>query len=235
MAERELLSELRRALAHLDDPLYLENLGLAHQLGLVAQSADVSRGQVLRRALRQAIATLDPGIDRSAGAIHARSFQILYRYAITRQSMREIAGQLHIGERQAYRDLHSATQALARLLGGLAPGSHTGDDTDVRDGLIRAAESPEGLQQSSEVARQYVDLAQILTGVVQSVRPLAQARGTRIDVLGVAGGPHVDADRVMLRQAILNLLSHILSSHAGDRVIVHLRHGGCPIHSWKLS
>ena len=40
----ELLSGLRKALAHLDDALYLETLPLAKRVSFTAQASDLSRG-----------------------------------------------------------------------------------------------------------------------------------------------------------------------------------------------
>ena len=124
----KLLSQLRQALAHLDDPLYLEGLDLARQISLVAQSPDLSKGQNLRRALQLAIATLDPEPNRASPVVEPRSYQVLCRYAIAKQSMVAIARQLDISQRQAYRELYRGIEALARILNDLAPSAELATD-----------------------------------------------------------------------------------------------------------
>lgn len=220
---RASLSELRRALAHLDDPLYLESLGLAKQISDAAKPADLSKGQTLRRALHLAIASLDPGADREPGGVEARPYQVLYRYAISKQSMVAIARQLDISERQAYRELGRATEALAQILDDLGLSSKPMVDagqgasqraTRVREEMGRLASSHE----------QDVDLASLLAGAIETASALAKERDVRIKLVDESDrAPHVAINRVLLRQVVLNLLSHMASVHQGDEIVVRLQ------------
>ncbi len=204
------LDDLRDALAHLDDPPYLEAHRLIGHLPSLACASGLSHGQALRRLLRLAIAALDPGDASSTAALEARSYQVLYQWAICRQGTVAIADMLGISRRQTYRELQRAMVALAQVLSTISSSLETGQPEpgtpwagqQVRDELDRLA----------RVTDQDVDLALLLNGVVQSARVLAQARGVEIAFNVTAANLHVTANRVMLRQAILNLLSHVVAT-----------------------
>ncbi|MCL6430976.1 MAG: response regulator [Anaerolineae bacterium] len=221
MAEREnLLAELHRALAHLDDPPYLEKHPLATRLSFVAQTPELSRGRALRRALRLAIAALDPGTSTNGAAVEARSYQVLYRWAVARQGMVAIANSLGISRRQAYRELRRAEEALAQVLGGPLAAAVDGTDGGAAPTAGRVEEELERLTRASE---QDVDLDRLLREAVESVTFLARDTGASVNLRIDAGDIKVAANRVMLRQAILNLLSHAVSAQQGGGISVHLR------------
>ena len=219
----EHFSELRNALTHLHDPLYLENLQLARRISFIAQAPHLSRGQNLRRTLRLAIAALDPSADRAADVVEARSYQVLCSYAISKESMVAIASRLNISRRQAYRELRRATEALAQVLNDLTLGTQPRADTSTQDAPSRAAKVRAELERLSEASEQDVDLGRLLRGVVEDARSLADVRGLQIRLLDETTGLHVATNRVMLRQAILNLLSHVICVHRGDGIVVLLQ------------
>lgn len=220
MAEREdLLTELHRALAHLDDPPYLERHPLATRLSFVARTPELSRGRALRRALRLAIAALDPGTGANGAALEARSYQVLYRWAVARQGMVAIANSLGISRRQAYRELRRAEEALAQVLGAPLPAALDSPDGSAVATPGRVEEELERLTRASE---QDVDLDRLLREAVENVQYLARDTGASVRLQVEAGGLMVAANRVMLRQAILNLLSHAVSAQQRGEVSVRL-------------
>ena len=222
-ARDNLLSEVRRAVGHLDNPAYLENLPLARRLKAVAQSSDLSRGQALRRTLRLAIAALDPGPE--APTSEALPYQVLFRYAISKRSMLSIANELDISERQAYRQLHRATQALTQILRDLiAP---EGSALNAPEGSGSAAALVrEELKRLSCAEKHDVDLNRLIAEAIESVRHLALAQGLQIRFDERASGLQTTANRVMLRQAILNLLSHAVRTFRGGTLDVTLSRRG---------
>lgn len=94
--------EVRRALRHLDDALYLENLGLARRLSAVVNSPDLTRGQALQRTVRLVIASLEPNGRHDTEDVDPSTYQVLYQYAIARKTVVAIAEELGISERKAY-------------------------------------------------------------------------------------------------------------------------------------
>lgn len=222
-----LVSELRSALAHLHDPAYLENHPLARRIALVAQAPDLTRGELLRRTLRLSIEALDPGAALPANSPEARPYQILRGRYILRRTLEEVASQLDIGSRQAYRDLRRAVEALAQMLvdGGLLevrPSGTSGSQAMPAPAARLRAE----LERVASVSQQDVDLGQLLTRAVENAQCLARERGKEIELCLEANGLLAAANRVMLRQAILNLLSHALHVHQGSRLPVRLSRSG---------
>jgi len=216
-------TDLRRALAHLDDPLYLENLSLARDLSVVAQTPDLSKGQALQRVLRLAIASLDPAASRDGDSVQVPCYQVLYRYAVGRQSMVAIARQLGISERHGYRQLYRAMQALVQMLHELTGEPRQAPRYQTQDTSGSAVRVRAELDRLATLDKQDVDLGSLITGVVESARSLALERGISIELMNETDEPvHVATNRVMLRQAILNLLSHVATVHSGDTIQVRM-------------
>ncbi len=215
-------SELRNALAHLHDPAYLENHPLARRIGLVAQAPDLTRGELLRRTLRLSIEALDPEAGLPPNAPEARPYQVLRGRYILRQGLDEVAAQLDIGRRQAYRELRRAVAALAQMLwdGGLVDARvpPAGGET-LPPAVARLRAEVERL---SAVKEQDVDVAELLARAVESAQRLASERGAAIEAHLEAEGLRAAVNRVMLRQAVLNLLSHALHVQTGERLHVRL-------------
>jgi len=218
----ELLRELRSALAHMDEPLRLENHPLTRRLQYVADAPEVSRGQVLRRALRLGIESLDPGTGTPVNAPEARIYQVLYRYAIAKQSMALIAVELDIGERQAYRDLHQAMAALASVLFPEDPALRGANVPMTAAGRNRAAHVREEIERLSHEQYQDISLSELLAGVVDSGRRLAEGRGITIHLEDQAPDLLVPVNRTMLRQALLNLISHMVRQPETREITIRL-------------
>lgn len=219
----DLIQQLHSALVHLDDPPYLETLPLARRLTATAQTPGISPGQTLRRALRLAIAKLDPGSGPTGREITARSYQVLYHYAISRQSMIAIARRLGISRRQGYRELRRATEALAQIIGDLLVG--TGQESAPVEGkrASRGRQVREELERLSEITEQDIDMARLVNDVVEKARHLARSKGIEIQMQASGDDLHITGNRVMLRQAFLYLLSHMVTVHQGDRVTVEVK------------
>lgn len=218
----QLLRELRSALAHMDEPLRLENHPLTKRLRYVAEAPEVSRGQVLRRALRLGIESLDPGTSTPVNAPEARTYQVLYRYAIAKQSMALIASELDIGERQAYRDLRQAMAALASVLFPEDPTLRGANIPLSAAGRSRAAHVREEVERLSREQYQDTNLSELLAGVVDSGRRLAEGRGITIHLKDQAPDLLVPVNRTMLRQALLNLVSHMVRQPDTHEITIRL-------------
>ena len=219
-----MLVELRSALLHLNDLAYLEKHPLASRLTFIAQAPELARGQLLRRALRLAIEALDPGADVPASAPEARPFQILRRHYISRQTIEEIARDLDVAERHAYRELRRATEALVQILcdGEL----RTDFEFLTERAPARIARVHEEVERLLSVDKRELDLVQLATLAVHSVQPLADKRGIAIRLLADDPCLYVAVNRTMLRQAIINLLSHIAGVHQSTCLSVRVGRAG---------
>jgi len=217
--DSDLTTELREALAHLDDPPHLERLEIASRLRRSEQDAGLSHGQALRRALRLAIASLDPGVEATDSPLKARSYQVLYRYAISRESMVSIGMSLAISARQAYRELNTAIEGLCHVLSPMLreQAAAMSDDTAHEAGQF-AWLADEPLQD--------IDLAELIEQVLQPLLGLAAQYGVTLCTQGLDRALTVHAKRVVLRQSAINLLSHAIRSTQNGQVTLDLEQVG---------
>ncbi len=226
----ELVHLVRDALSHLYDYAHLENHPLAGLVDVSRELDQVTRAQRLRRLLLDCIEEVKPqeaGEPTSeADRVHA---VLTYRY-VDGLPMGKVADKRGLGERQAYRELRKGVRAVAGLLydrmhaqagtGGLSSQlQQTAPDDRVRLAQAEVAR----LRQAA--ASETVDLDDLLQGVLSLLAPLCQRTGVQISTTPAGPWPPVIAGRVMLRQALLGLLTHALETAVeGDVTIaVHPR------------
>ncbi len=218
------------ALTHLYDYAHLENHALATLVDVSKELDQVTRAQRLRRLLLDCIEEVKPqeaGESISeADRVHA---VLTYRY-VDGLPMDKVADKRGLGERQAYRELRKGVRAVAGLLY---------DRMQAQDG---AGGPPSQLHQpapddrvqlaQAEVARlrqaatsETVDLHVLLQGVLSLLAPLCQRTGVQISIAPDGPWPPVVAGRVMLRQALLGLLTHALEAAVEGDVTIAVHPG----------
>lgn len=221
----ELVRDVRSALAHLYDYAYLQSHALAALVDLGGELDRVSRAQRLRRLLLDCIEALRPQQLEEAPSDAARAHAILtYRY-VDGLSMAEIAAKRGLSERQAYRELEKGVIAVASLLHDRVRAAASTDQAAPPD---EGEEGPLQVAQA-EVARLHqavnveaLDLRDLWQGVLDLLAPICERTGIRIVTAGAEPWPAVIADRVMLRQALLSLLTHALNSAVRGDLAVHV-------------
>ena len=208
------ISTVRKALAHLNDPRYLESLPYFENL-TVDEEGMLSRGQALCSLLRLSIEAVAPRGEGTKSMLDSRAHEILFRYAIGKQTIIGISMQLGISQRQAYRELQRAADAVAWQLGLLSrdtlPSGDSGPSSYGSEGEI-----PDELERLMASDNQTVDLGMLLQDVGSSIRELAERRQVGINVKCETSQAQVSANRVMLRQALLNLSSHLVGHASGQ-------------------
>jgi len=221
----DLIRQVRSALAHIYDHAYLQNHPLARLVDTDWTLDQVTRAQRLRRKLLGCIEALHPQGQEQAPSDATRAHAILtYRY-VDGISMEEIAERRGLSVRQAYRELEKGVQAVASLLrdqlGGRDPAGPAGPalaDAPTNQALQLAQLEVARLEQAVNV--ETLDLWELLQGILRSLAPLCERAGSRIALALPDPWPPVLADRALLRLALLNLLTHALSSAArGDLAI----------------
>lgn len=226
MSDETLIEELKSALAHLHDPSFLEMHPLAGRIGYCLETADLSTGQRLRRALRLGIEALNPGNAYPPHVPEARPYQVMRQYYVARREMSRISLALSISERQCYRELRRGVEALAQVLFATPP-----QTAEPEGQAAIAPESPQINQIREEVERvhagavEHLDLAELLLSAQSSVASLAECQGVRMN-MEVSDGLAVSANRVMLRQALINVLSYVLGMHRGPDLNIRLAQEG---------
>ncbi|MEW5958726.1 MAG: response regulator [Chloroflexota bacterium] len=214
----------RSALAHLFDHAVLQNHPLIAYLHLDKSFDRVTRGQELRRILLKCVEALKPEAPNHGQTEAVRAYAILtYRY-VDGLSMPEIAEKLALSERQTYREHNKGINAVTGLIldqlraadkdegGAPLPHSNSGERLSIAHAEV------ERLRQ--EVRAEALDLPEVLAGVLNLLETMSQELGIRIRVSWPDVLPLVMADRILLRQALLNLLSRALNTFVrGDLVI----------------
>jgi len=225
----ELIEQLRDALRHLDDPLYLENLALAREIARTAGSSDLSSGQLLRRTLRLAITSMEPTSLGDGSLVDASTYQVLYRYAIMRKAMTAIAHELGMSVRSGYYALSRATEALARVIQGLLEPPERGHAGDLAGASLPSVRVRDELLRLASGHPQDVELRRLLEETIQDLSPLARQSDVEIRLLAPPRDLRVATKRVLLRQAIMNLLSWLVANAASRQVTVRLADNGVTI------
>ncbi len=213
---------VRSALAHLYDYAYLQDNALLGMMGAAGGPDRLARAQKLRRLLVDCIEALRPQGEQSPASLAARAHPILtYRY-VDGLSMGEIARKRALSLRQAYREHEVGVKAVAALVCDRlraeaapeilavldAPGAQL-QEIQAEVARLRQAVHPESLA-----------LRDVLDGVLTLLTPLGQRTGGEIAIASSGVWPPVVADRIMLRQALLALLTHALTTAAPGRVTV---------------
>jgi len=221
----ELIRLVRSTLAHLYDYAYLQNHPLSFMLDVGRDLDKVTRAQKVRRVLLDCIEALRPQRQGDAPSEAARAYAILvYRY-VDGLSMEEIAEKLALSRRQVYREHAKGVQAVASILWDRIRGEG-GEETRT---MAAAIESPAGDRlkvAQAEVARlqetvhtEPLKPQDVLEGVLNLLSPRLQQAGVQVKVVP-GPWPSIVADRILLRQALLNLLSYALDITTGQELII---------------
>lgn len=209
IAYEEFSRWVRDALNHLYDSPYL----LKHPLATYLLDSDTRRSaeasQALRRVILEAIQSLRPGPGVPALSPDWRIYRILELRYLEGFSPQETMQELAIGRSQFFRDQSRVLDLLTKSLRerALAIQRDTGvEPMTSRDQLLQ----DETERLASSAHWECLDLSD----VVATLRPLLDGlmrayRATlRVRILGTK--PVVRADRVMVRQVLLNLVPSLL-------------------------
>jgi len=209
----ELGHHLRGILKRIHDHVYLQNHNLC-TVFFPSPSLDApGRGQRLRRMILEAVEQLSPPVSRSARSKEWRGYYVLTSHYIEGREPPEIMAELAISERQFYRDQREAIKALTYLLweklqwsgaqrAGEKPAEGTAD-----------SESPQTLRGEVErlsSQRGPVDLEELLEGVLEAIRPLADENMAQVSYRLGQRLPAVPLNRTVLRQVFIHLLGRCI-------------------------
>jgi CheY-like chemotaxis protein len=178
----------------------------------------------VRALLLTTLEQLNPGAGAPFRSPQARAYSVLKLHYVERLTILEVAHELAISERTIYRELRKAEHDLAVLLLGSHLSSEAAraasqpfktDDEPV----LREAKRIEGNVQNVEVCL-------LLQGILGAVGRLSELRQVSIiswlpDTVGES--PTISADPLLLRQMLINALSHLIqNSEPGASVTVRV-------------
>ncbi len=216
--------ELRRALRHYYEPTRLAASPLLACFDLDDQDDAM---QALRRVLREGIESLrpDPGTPRHTEAwlLH----QVLLQRYVQQFAQLAVADDLGISERHLRRLEGAAVGKLAECLwrrydlgsrwqaaSAPAPGDTEGDGA--------ALETPSQEEEldwlRASLGRERVDVPGLLSGVLETIRPLLEASRVTVECRATPDLPSAVAETVVVRQALLSTLAAAVRAVPGGRV-----------------
>ena len=223
IGEREFARLVHEAYAHLADRVFLRE----HQLTALLVGPSAGAVERLHRLLLDSIEQLRPLRAVGAPGVEWRRYRHLqarYRDGLTAE---QIGRELGVSDRQARRDHAEALDQLARLLhrrlepppGGGA-GSAPAAGPDTRPQHTAAADLEAELATLAAARGGATALAEAVRGVVSTAARLAAAHRVAVETDVAETLPSVQADRTMLRQVLLTLLSDAIVRHPGGRVSI---------------
>ena len=205
----DFVGEVRSALIHLYDNAYLQNHPLAQRFAQNGGGDTVTRAQRMRRLLLDSIGKLrseEKGRPSREQNELARAYVVLSYRCIDGMTMEEIEQKLALSRRQTYREYSKGVEAVASQLWDLlAPEAERA--TSARRELAEV----EVERLTREDRREPVAIGELIAGVCQLL-------ARRMDETGITISSQIDPaltvklNRTMLRQALINLLSHALDT-----------------------
>jgi CheY-like chemotaxis protein len=236
---------VKDGLANLFDLTALQTHVLTRYLGQNLSSLP-SRGEFLRDTLVKAIEQLRPNEDLSHhGAPEWRPYLILRWRYVDGIRLAEINERLSLSGRQFRREHGRAVQAVAALLWDQAFSDRT-SDFDKTKKSPPAAEKPASgdadftdepitgeLQSQTNlfsISKSPLDVFELVSGVAKTLQLRAQNEGVALDLLPCDHLPKVLADRVILRQILISLISYAMEMTMNETVTI-----GCEVQSGQLT
>ena len=219
MMDRAEFDELvRNGLANLYDYATLETHALT-PLFPPPSDQRKSRAEHLRHVLLYAIEQLKPP-DREIvnGSVEWRPYLILHSRYVEGLSLQELQTRLALSERQLRREHGRALRAIAALLWDQAFAEH-GDLGAIEGEDTRSQQWENGFR-TFEMDREPLELAGVVQGVASMLRCRVQEEGAELHLVLSEKLPAVLADRVILRQILLSLLSYALDLRSEGRVTI---------------
>jgi len=208
--------EVPRLLRHMQDYVYLQSHPLCGSLCRPDEGAAPGyQAQALRRLLLETIDRLSPPPSTPTDSREWRGHHILTARYIEGRSVEELTAELSISQRQFYREHSQAIEAVSRSLW----------EHYTRHGSEEAVPANEALaQEATRLARRVepIDLTDLVEGVMLAMTNLAQERGVSLSSQVSVDAPIV-ANRTLLRQAILQTLSHLLDQPPTEQLILQAK------------
>ncbi|MEX1020304.1 MAG: response regulator, partial [Litorilinea sp.] len=216
----QFLQLVQDALNHLYDSPHLNQHALSALM--TDNPVPAQRSQDMRRILLDAIGALRPKPGVPAQSVDWRNYQILELRYIEGLEPRDIMEQVALGKSQYYRDQARIVEMVAGILWEQWQQDHRPDHTsaattitssettaeDFNPETRRTLAHSEALRLSAQAEWEEVDIAELLDELRKLVASLALTKQVTIHI-STGYSPLVRrADRITLRQAILNAITY---------------------------
>ncbi|HEY9075392.1 MAG TPA: response regulator [Anaerolineaceae bacterium] len=169
-------------------------------------------GQRLRRIILAVLEELKPASEAEQKSLQSRYYSLLNLRYVESNTMQQVARELGISERQAYRDLKRAEDSLAVLLWEQvgksgSPGMGGGERIPAGNGNS-ASQAVE--IESIELHLNLVSAQELLQNAVHAVERLSEQQGVTLYTRLPPDALMVYTDPRLAQQILINLISHIL-------------------------
>lgn len=249
MLESEFTDQVKDALSHLYDYMYLQTHPLADFL-VTKATGDGIRAKMLRQILLQAIEELKPEADIPLRSPEWRGYRILYIRYVEGLDVEEITAELAISRSQFYREHRKALDAVAALLWDRISQSsmleeeeqsQEADSGEAFEDLIQAEIERLILHSTKET----LALDQVIEGMRSLFLEFAAAKEVQLQLEVPEALPPIHAGHTVLRQILLNGLSQglkwaspggivtLAAAESGDQVIVEVIAEGLPPEGYR--
>lgn len=212
MDQNVFLNLFKDLLPHLYDRASVETHPLAASFPLPPRSRS-HRAEAIQNLIFSEIEQLRPSPgEADAKSAEWRPYLILYRRYVEGREPAEIAASLFISERQFRRDHSRAIQALGMR---------------VWERYFAPSEQAENGEPSEfDLNFERLDLHEVLKGVLGLIAPRLNSEAVEVHLDLSPVPPIIVADRILLRQILLNLLNHFF--HLRRQPRLHLQTHAAP-------
>lgn len=212
LSKPQFTKQVYQALRDLHDFAALQKLPLVDLLDKPHRTLE-QNVRLLRTEILSAIEQLNPAGNLPSRAKERRPYMLLYGRYVQGMSTIELTEELGISVRQFRREHSRALAAVAelmwdRLSGQLGAESHPPDSALLVD--RREVIEAEAEQLISQARLEDLALSDLVSGVIATVTPLAAHRRIRLTSRVPADLPYMHTSRTILRQAIMEVLTHAL-------------------------
>lgn len=220
LTKEQFVKWVHSALGHLYDASYLQNHPLANVLLVQEKRHPLNRSQNLRRILLDAVQSLRPEPGRPALSPDWRAYRILELRYIEGLNPVEIMEELKVGKSQFFRDQARILQALEDILWSQVrdPSLPPDYQSVLDENNLHPVQSETGRLMDS-ATWETLDVAELIKELHPIIATLISSQGATFDFKDLTP-ILVHADRVMLRQALLKLITHALSATLDKYIII---------------
>jgi CheY-like chemotaxis protein/predicted DNA-binding transcriptional regulator len=214
---RDFIQQVRDLLEHLYDFPFLQKQVLVLPLSETARPPLEIPGQKARKFILDALEKIGVEKDLSFRSSKARIYNLLRLHYIEGMAIQQVAQELDLSQRQAYRDLRSGDERIASIVWeNLANQEWIGETGGSAEAV------PETAQLQTEPQFQPTDLNELIDVVCNTVRPLASQRSVSVDLHLPEHPAIIPTDAMIARQVITGLLSLAIQQALNSSLGVHL-------------
>ena len=211
------VQQVRDLLEHLYDFPYLQKQVLVLPLPQTGQPPLEIPGQKARKLLLEALEKIGEEKNLPFRSSQARIYNLLRLHYIEGMAVHEVAQELGLSQRQAYRDLRSGDEHIASIVWTNLVSSQSRPESVTSTEIVS-----ETGQLQVEPQFQLTNLNELVGTVCDTVRPLAALRSVDFD-LHVPDEPVIiPTDAMIARQVVTGLLSLAIQQTLSGVLVVHL-------------